>query len=239
MSLRLLLCLTAALSFAVQSFAAGAVPPVAVNATYDVYRDGLPVAVVRESFEKTGDRYRIVSESKPAGLLAFLLNTRVIIHSSGSVTGSGLRPEQFDYGRLDDASKNVSAEFDWTTQQVVLSFDGRRETLPLATGIQDRLSAMYQFMFLPGEPSSELAFQMTNGRKIENYRYQFSGTEQIETPVGRLESVRLVKEREADDNGVEVWLARDRGLFPVRLVIVEKDGTKFEQVITHLEIKNP
>jgi hypothetical protein len=218
-------------------WAALAAPPVAVNAAYELYRNGLPVAVVRESFEKSGDRYRIVSESQPAGVLALLVKTRIVIQSTGSVTGSGLRPEHFDYNRRDDASKNISARFDWNAQQLVLSFDGRRETLPLLHGIQDRLSAMYQFMFLPAEPSADVAFPMTNGRKIAHYRYQFLGTEEIETPVGRLESVRLVKEREADDNSVEVWLARERNLFPVRLVILEKDGTRFEQVITHLDIQ--
>lgn len=227
----------AAFLLALHCSAAVAVLPATVTATYDVYRNGLPVAVVEESFEKDGDHYRIVSESNPAGLLAMLVRTRIVIHSSGLVTGAGLRPQQFDYGRLDDASKNVSAEFDWNAQQLQLSFAGQRETAPLAAGTQDRLSAMYQFMFLPAEPASGLVFPMTNGRKVEHYRYQPSGSEQIETPIGRFETLRLVKEREADDNGVEVWLARDRNLFPVRLVIIEKDGTRFEQVITRLEIR--
>jgi hypothetical protein len=118
-----------------------------------------------------------------------------------------------------------------------MSFEGRRETAPLEAGTQDRLSAMYQFMFLPAAPSTGFAFPMTNGKKIEHYRYQASGSEQIETPIGKFETLRLVKEREADDNGVEVWLARDRNLFSVRLVIVEKDGTRYEQTIMRLEMR--
>ncbi len=227
----------AALVAALSSSTTFAVPPATVNASYDVHRNGLPVATVEESFEKTGDHYRIVSESNPAGLLAMVVRTRITIHSTGSITDAGLRPEQFDYGRIDDPSKNVSAEFDWKARELQMSFEGRRESTPLETGTQDRLSAMYQFMFLPDEPSVEVAFPMTNGKKIEHYRYQPSGSEQIETPIGRFETLRLVKEREGDDNGVEVWLARDRNLFPVRLVIVEKDGTRYEQTITRLEMR--
>ena len=37
-------------------------------------------------------------------------------------------------GRLDDPSKNVSAAFDWPAHALHLSFDGRKETLPLEPG---------------------------------------------------------------------------------------------------------
>ena len=217
--------------------AGNASPPASIAASYDVYQNGLPVAVVREAFEKSGAQYRIVSESTPAGLLALFVRTRIKIHSRGAVTPAGLRPEQFDYGRLDDASKNVSAAFDWRAQQLHLTFDGRNETIALPQDTQDRVSLMYQFMFLPAEKLGDLAFHMTNGKKIEPYRYHFAGTEIIDTPLGKLNTLRLVKQREPGDNGVEVWLAPDRNFFPVRLLILENDGSKFEQVITRLEFK--
>ena len=217
--------------------AANASPPASIAASYDVYQNRLPVAVVQEAFEKDGTQYRIVSESTPAGLLALFVRTRIRIHSRGAVTPAGLRPEQFDYGRLDDASKNVSAAFDWGAKQLHLTFDGRNETIPLPQDTQDRVSLMYQFMFLPPEKLTDLAFHMTNGKKIETYRYQLAGTELIDTPLGKMNTLRLVKQREPDDNAVEVWLAPERNFFPVRLLILENDGSRFEQVITRLEFK--
>jgi len=229
-----------ALAFATLAAASGAgyaLPPASIAASYDVYQNGLPVAVVQETFEKTGAEYQIVSESTPAGLLALFVRTRIKIHSRGAVTPAGLRPEQFDYGRLDDASKNVSAAFDWPGAQLHLTFDGRNETIALPPGTQDRVSLMYQFMFLPADKFGDLAFYMTNGKKVEQYRYQLAGTELIDTPLGKLNALRLVKQREPGDNAVEVWLAPDRNFFPVRLLIMENDGSKFEQVITRLEFK--
>jgi hypothetical protein len=226
-----------AMVFAAVAGAGIASPPASVAASYDVYQNGLPVAAVQEAFENDGAQYRIVSESTPAGLLALFVRTRIKMHSSGAVTPAGLRPEQFDYGRLDDASKNVSAAFDWRAGQVRLTFDGRSETLALPQDTQDRVSLMYQFMFLPAEKFSDLAFHMTNGKKIEPYRYHLAGTELIDTPLGKLNTLRLVKQREPDDNSVEVWLAPERNFFPVRVLIHENDGSKFEQVITRLEFK--
>jgi len=229
-----------AMAFAALAAVAGAgtaSPPASITASYDVYQNGLPVAVVQETFENNGVKYRLVSESTPAGLLALFVRTRIKIHSSGAVTPAGLRPEKFDYGRLDDASKNVSATFDWRERELHLTFDGRNETLALPQDTQDRVSLMYQFMFLPAEKFGDLAFHMTNGKKIETYRYRLAGTAMIDTPLGKMNTLHLVKQREPDDNAVEVWLAPDRQFFPVRLLILENDGSKFEQVITRLEFK--
>ena len=236
MIIRALLALALAALAAVPG-AGVASPPASVAASYDVYQNGLPVAVVQEAFENNDAQYRIVSESTPAGLLALFVRTRVKMHSSGAVTPAGLRPEQFDYGRLDDASKNVSAAFDWPGAQLHLTFDGRNETVALPPGTQDRVSLMYQFMFLPADKFGDLAFFMTNGKKVEPYRYKLAGAELIDTSLGKLNTLRLVKQREPGDNAVEVWVARDRNFFPVRLLILENDGSKYEQVITRLEFK--
>jgi len=217
--------------------AGSAAPPASVKASYNVYRDGLHVAVVQETFEKINGKYHIVSESNPAGLFALFMRTRVKVLSSGAVTSAGLRPEQFEYGRLDDASKNVSATFDWEAAQLHMAFDGRNETATLPPDTQDRVSLMYQFMFLDAEKIGNLAFHMTNGKKIEPYRYRPAGSNAIETPLGRMDSLHIVKQREPGDNAVEVWLAPARNFIPIKVLIVENDGSKYEQVITGLEIR--
>ncbi len=218
--------------------ALGAAAPEAIKASYDLFKDGLRVATVQESFQKSGAQYLIVSESTPSELLALFVRTHLKVQSRGTITPQGLRPDQFDYGRLDDARKNVQATFDWPSKQLHMSFEGRKETAPLVAGTQDRLSIMYQFMFLPLDKVKLITLPMTNGKKIEPYRYQVIGTEPVDTPLGRMNTLHLVKQREAgDNNAIEVWLARERNLIPVKLLIVEGDGSKFEQVITRLESK--
>lgn len=217
--------------------AGNAAPPASVKASYDVYRNGLPIIVVQETFEKNGARYRIAHESTPAGLLALFVRTHIKGQSTGSVTSAGLQPEQFEYGRLDDASKNVSAEFDWRAAQLRMTFDGRHETVALPKDTQDRVSLMYQFMFLTRGQLGNLAFHMTNGRKIEPYHYRAAGDEEISTPAGRFNALHLIKEREPGENAVEVWLAPEHHYLPVKVLIVENDGARYEQVIKRLELK--
>jgi hypothetical protein len=235
MILRALILLAAT---TVGSIATAAMPAGSVKADYDVYRDGLHIVNTRESFEHNDGKFQIVSESDPVGLLAMFIRTRVKAVSSGTVTPAGLRPERFDYGRLDDPGKNVSAIFDWSASLLRMTFDNHTETAAISAGAQDGLSVMYHFMFTHAEQLRDLEFQMSrNGRKVEHYHYQLAGSEQLETKIGKLNTLHLVKKREPDDNGVEIWLAQDHNLFPVKLLILEKDGTKYEQVITRLEIK--
>jgi hypothetical protein len=232
--------LRALLAFAAAAACSGAIaetPPASVRADYDVFKDGLHVAMMQESFEKNGAKYEITSDSNPAGLLALFIRTKIKAHSAGTVTAGGLQPERMEYGRLDDASKNVGAVFDWGAQQLHLSFDGRNEVIPLGPGTQDRVSVMYQFIFLSPEKLKLLEFPMTNGKKIEHYRYELAGHEQVDTPLGKLNTLHLVKHRERGENGIEVWLAADRHLFPVKVLFLENDGSRIEQVITRLEIK--
>jgi hypothetical protein len=77
----------------------------------------------------------------------------------------------------------------------------------------------------------------SNGKKIENYHYLLSGQESLDTPLGKLKTLHLVKQREGNDNGVEIWLSAEHNMFPVKLLIVENDGSKFEQLITRIETR--
>jgi hypothetical protein len=96
---------------------------------------------------------------------------------------------------------------------------------------------MYQFTFLKAANLKTLTFPMTNGRNLETYHYQLAGTEKINVPLGRIDTLHLVRQGNAEDNRVEVWLARDRRLFPAKLLIVENGGSTLEQTLTRLELK--
>lgn len=212
-------------------------PPASIVLTHNVMRNGLHVAVVNEHFEREGAAYRIVSETAAVGLAALVQPRPAVVTSTGRITGDGLRPERFDGARGSRDARRVNAEFDWQKQDLHLIYDGKNERLELPPGTQDRLSAMYQFMFFDYAGRAELAFPMTNGRKLDRYRYAIARNVEIDTPIGRLSTVHLVKQREAGDSQTEIWLAPEHRYLPVRMLIVESDGVRYEQVMTSLEVQ--
>ena len=50
--------------------------------------------------------------------------------------------------------------------------------------------------------------------------------------------MHLVKQRESgDDTRTEIWVAPDYGNIAARVLIVESDGVKYEQVATHIMVR--
>ena len=72
MIIRALLAMAFA-ALAAVSIAGNASPPASITASYDVYQNGLSVAVMQEAFERDGARYRIISERRPTGLLELFI----------------------------------------------------------------------------------------------------------------------------------------------------------------------
>ena len=210
--------------------------PSAVHATFQVTRNGLHIADVTERYEVRDNTYSIVSDSKAVGLFALAQRGAVTVMSRGEITRAGLQPVQFDARRGANEARRVIADFDWKTAILKMQFDGRSETAALPAGAQDRLSIMYQFMHAPPVKSRMLEFSMTNGRKIDRYRYSVTPDVTIDTPYRRLVTTHLVKEHEPDQSGTEIWLSPDYHFLPVRLLIIEEDGVRYDQLLTRLDV---
>jgi hypothetical protein len=217
--------------------AAGPGAPQAVSASYEVFMNGGRVAVMDETFEAKDGQYRIVSESHAVGLLKLFVRQTLRVTSRGRLTGAGLAPQHFEGKRGDDDPRQVRAEFDWEGQQLKVTRKGRTQILPLPPRTQDQLSIMYQFMFLAPDRPQVLQLSRTTGRKVEQHRYTVRTGVEIETPLGHMATVHLVRQQPPDEEGVEIWLAPRYRYLPVKLLILDDNGARYEQVMTKLEIK--
>ncbi len=215
-------------------------PPQSVIAHYDVSLNGAPVAVMHETFEARDGRYQIISETRAKGVLALAQRRPGRLSSSGAVDRNGLRPQVFEGTRGNNDARRVHAEFDWQARSLTLAHDGRTETVELPEGAQDRLSVMYQFLYLDHTLDHTkldgLTLALTNGRKLDHYRYGIGADTALDTPLGRLQVVHLVKHHAAGETATEIWLAREHRLMPVKMRIIEDDGTRYEQIIARLEM---
>jgi hypothetical protein len=228
--------LAAALALLLACAGAWAVPR-QIASEYELTSTGMTIGQVRERFVREGDTYRIESVSRALGVLKLLHDETITLQSSGTVGPEGLRPLRFEERRARDPQRNVSASFDWERGVMRSDFRGKTTEHALAPRTQDRLSMLYQFMHLtPRAGTVELA--MSNGRKVARYSYRLVGEPRIATPAGEFDTFHFERvPTEPGDSRVEVWLAKERHLLPVRVVFDDPGGFRVEQTLTALQVQ--
>lgn len=220
-----------ALSF---STAVTAAPPKQVEIAYDLSRNGMPIAELIEKLEHDGKTYRLSAHMKGKGVFALRGDATRI--SKGSIAADGLHPLEFEDTRT--GRDTVKAKFDWPAKTLTLhGKDGVAETKPLPAGIQDRLSFVYTFAFRPS-PTAPVEVSITDGKGVSTSSYKAAGRETVKTPAGEFDALRLERQKKVpDDRTSEMWLAAKHGFVPVRILVVEKDGTRMDQIATRLSVQ--
>ena len=210
--------------------------PLRIEAGYDILKQGIKLAEVREVFIRSGDRYQVESVTRPVGLLALFQPETIVVTSEGDITEKGLQPLHFSYRRVRNAEKDAKADFDWQRNELTLNTPSGIRLLSLPPGTQDRLSIMYQFAIAPPHGKLHLSFHMTNGHKVEEYHYQLNPTHTVEVPFGKLRSYYLYTLPQKTAWKSEVWLAADHGYMPCKVVVTEDSGDQLVQVLRTLNI---
>jgi hypothetical protein len=209
--------------------------PSRLQVSYDVIKDGIKAATMTETYTRKQGGYHIESVSKAVGLLALIKPETIRVVSEGTVTAKGLRPLTFTNKRELDAERNVSANFDWEANRITLNDRNGERTLPLPAGTQDRLSAMYQFMFLPLK-NTALDFYMTNGSKVDIYNYLLTPNQSVTVPLGSFKALYVASPPKTGESRTEIWLATEHANFPYKMVITDPDGGKFTQALTRFDL---
>jgi hypothetical protein len=215
-----------------------AAPPSHITATYDVAKSGMQVAQLEESYTRSPDgTYQLVSTARPVGLLAMFKPEKIIMRSNGRITAQGLRPLSFDYEREKDPARSSRAEFNWENGEVALIRQTTRNVLALPDGTQDRLSVMYQFMFVNLKHQSVLDFSLTNGNSLSQQHYVLAAGETIPTPAGEFKTLYLDSQSKAGESRTEIWLATQQHHLPCKMRITDANGDELIQILSKLVIE--
>lgn len=222
-----------------QVYAAPQIPaaPARIKASYAVFKDSIKGAIMEETFTRTQDRYRIESTSKAIGLLAAFKPETIHVTSEGVLTAKGLQPKTYIHERKLDTKRNSRADFDWASNNITLTDRAGTRTQPLPAGTQDRLSAMYQFMFAPLQKAATYDFHMTNGSKVDIYNYLVTPGQSVTVPLGTFKALYISSPAKPGESRTELWLSAEHANFPLKMVVTDKDGDQLIQEITELSIE--
>lgn len=209
---------------------AHAEPPSSLEVTYELQRNGSAIADVVERLHYSSGNYTLTETWKGRGIYALLGSARRV--SRGTVVGNVLRPiEFFDERTGRDAAH---AWFDWKANILTMQYKDNRKSEPLHHDGQDRLSFLLALSLVPGNAKT-VSYHITDGKGISHHRYRVVGAERIRTPAGEFDTVRVARIEEPNEkDSAELWLAAELGYIPVRLLDVEGDGARYEQLATRI-----
>lgn len=208
---------------------AQAAPPARVEIEYELTRNGRTVAEVVERLEHGNGTYQLTETWKGRGIYALL--GRAKRTSAGAIGVDGPRPREYVDERSGRDTQRVW--FDWKANTITRRYKGDARTEAVPPDTQDRLSFLLALSYLSkkGQP---ISFHVADGRGMSRHVYKPNGRERLATPAGEFETLKLLRRNEGSGEVAEIWLAADRSYLPVRIVVTEKDGTRYEHVATRI-----
>jgi hypothetical protein len=204
-------------------------PPTRVEIQYELKRNDSVMAEVVERLEHANGTYQLTETWKGKGIYALL--GRAKRTSAGTLTVEGPRPHEYTDERSGRDTQRVS--IDWSANTITRRYKGETRTEPVPADTQDRLSFLFALSFA-SQKNEPVSFHIVDGRGMSRHTYKPNGRERIGTPAGEFDTVKLTRRNEGSGQESEIWLAANRSYLPVRIVIKEKDGTRYEHVATRI-----
>lgn len=189
-------------------------------------------------WEMLEDRYLLYTMVEATGLVALFFDGRLVQESEGKVLAEGLRPERYVMQR-GTASRSETVDFDWEAGTALLARGGTTVPAEILPGVQDPASIIQQLAFFTGDEAGVHPVVVADPRKIEQHEVQIVAQETLDTPAGYIPTIHLRKQVREDSAKVDVWLATERFLVPVKVQFRDRRGRLFEQVVSAMSVHGP
>jgi hypothetical protein len=171
------------------------------------------------------------------GLVGLMRSLHYVQRSEGELGPRGLKPLHF---RVEQGGKKAeSAEFDWPAGRVSIRRDGReRRAAEIRPGDQDVLSLWHQIGIV-GAAGLPKTITVVSNKGAKPAVLEVVGSENVRLPIGRLDTLRLRAQAGDGTLTIDIWLAKNYGMLPVRIRIVDDQGEALDQQAIQLRLAPP
>ncbi|HEB86354.1 MAG TPA: DUF3108 domain-containing protein [Gammaproteobacteria bacterium] len=182
---------------------------------YSWHYGNIKLGATKKELKLKSDRYILTSHTQAEGLGKLIDNGLLQERGEFKVDGQTVVPLRYEQARTGKKAYQRQVTFDWQDNTLVYG-NGHKEKLP--KGTQDSGSLFFALMLQSGEELDNKTVHVTNGRRLSHYRYTLEGTEPLHTPIGTLNTRRIMRSKPGRKETVTVWLATDRHNLPVKIV---------------------
>lgn len=208
------------------------------SAAFSVKRNFIPLGELELKFtlSDTGD-YSYHAHTMPGMLTGLFSGDEILEESHGRLSGDDIRPLRYHYRDEGGEAENTALAFDWDALEVHTSSGGITWSQPIAPGTQDKLSQQLLVRLDLAQGKKEMAYQVADGGKIKQYRFQVEGKDPIETPYGRLDCLRVKRSKASRAPDYTIWFAPELNYLPVKIER-QRSGRTYRMVLDELREGN-
>lgn len=127
-------------------------------------------------------------------------------------------PEHYTYKRRGlGKNRDADLQFDWSKKSVTNNVEKTTWTMDIKQKVQDKLSYQLQLQqdFLRGK--DKITYQIADGGLLKEYQFSKVGEEVLDTPLGKVDTIKVERSRKNDKRITYAWLAKDWDYMLVRL----------------------
>lgn len=138
-------------------------------------------------------------------------------------TQQTITPLHYTYARR-GLSKDRTAElsFDWKNKTVTNNVQKTSWQMDIAQKVQDKLSYQIQMQQDLLNGHKNFTYQIADGGRLKEYKFTTVGEEMLDTPLGKVNTIKIKRSRTDDDRVTYAWLAKNWNYLLVRLQQEEK-----------------
>lgn len=138
-------------------------------------------------------------------------------------TQQTITPLHYTYARR-GLSKDRTAElsFDWKNKTVTNNVQKTSWQMDIAQKVQDKLSYQIQMQQDLLNGHKNFTYQIADGGRLKEYKFTTVGEEMLDTPLGKVNTIKIKRSRADDDRVTYAWLAKNWNYLLVRLQQEEK-----------------
>ena len=156
--------------------------------------------------------------------IASLVGT-VNSQANGEFQGDAIHPLHYEQTVNAIKQSQTQLSFNWQTKTLDARDSEEQRILPLTDGVVDPLSVYLLVMRDLQEGRTPRQYTLASGVRLKTYQATVEGEETLETPVGKLRTLRIniKRDQSGSERDMVFWFAPELGYLPVQ-IIRQEDG---------------
>jgi hypothetical protein len=200
--------------------------------TYKTTARGLSLTLQRNLAIDSEGRCRLTSEGS---LLVVGLSEVSTFH----IEDGRVEPQSYIYQGTGLINRRREVHFQPDSPVIRSLYKNEWYALPDVGHTLDRMSQQEQMrlnLLRHGEPLEEMTFTVADGRKVRDIVLAFDGRETLQTPLGKVETLRYERQRDSEERESLLWVAPAWDYLVVKTLHTE-EGRTVEATLVAAEIE--